>query len=134
MKAIEVEKEMKKLADKEQSQNLSWFFKTGKGQYGEGDLFLGIKVPVVRKVAVKYGDIPMSEVDVLFKNKFHEIRLVAVLILVHKFKKLKTQKDKKEIVDFYLAHTKYINNWDLVDLSAGYILGNYLLKEKKRKE
>jgi 3-methyladenine DNA glycosylase AlkD len=59
---------------------------------------------------------------------------VAVLILVHKFKKLKTQKDKKEIVDFYLAHTKYINNWDLVDLSAGYILGNYLLKEKKRKE
>ena len=132
MKAIDVEKEMKKLGNKEKAKILSGFFKTGKGEYGEGDVFLGVMVPVSRKIAVKYGEMPLSEIDILLKNKFHEIRLVGVFILVHKYKKFKNTEEKKLIVDFYLAHAKYINNWDLVDLSSHYILGNYL-KNKNRK-
>jgi len=128
-----IEKEIKKLGDKEKSKVLMRFFKTGKGEYGEGDLFLGVTVPLSRKVAVVYSDISFDEVSFLIKNKYHEIRLVAVLILVHKYKKSINREEKKKIVDFYLSHTKYINNWDLVDLSAHYILGDYLLKEKNRK-
>jgi len=111
---------------------LSGFFKTGIGQYGEGDIFLGITVPISRKIAQKYGNVELSIVSKLIKNKYHEIRLIALLILVHKYKKLSTGSntpnlnEKKKIVDFYLVHTKYINNWDLVDLSASYILGDYL--------
>lgn len=132
MKAIIVEKEMKKLANIDKAKILSRFFKTGYGQYGEGDIFLGITVPVSRKVAIKYSDITFDDVDILIKNKNHEIRLVAILILVHKYKKSKERFDKKKIVDFYLSHTSYINNWDLVDLSAHYILGDYLIKEKDK--
>jgi len=112
----------------EKAKILSGFFKTGKGQYGEGDLFLGITVPVSRKIAVKYGDISFSDLLKLMKNKYHEVRLISILILVHKYKISPKQGlgEKKKIVDFYLANTKYINNWDLVDLSAHYILGDYL--------
>jgi 3-methyladenine DNA glycosylase AlkD len=116
----------------EKAKNLSWFFKTGKGQYGEGDLFLGITVPEARKIAVKYGDIPLPDISKLIKNKYHEVRLIALLILVHKYKSSPLSARKvlaeshKKIFNFYLKHTKYINNWDLVDLSAGYIIGNYL--------
>ena len=131
MKAEDLVKEMKKLASKKKAKDLAWFFKTGKGEYGEGDLFLGITVPISRKVARKYLDLAFSEIDILLKNKFHEIRLVALLILVEQFKKEKDRKKQKKIVDFYLAHTKYINNWDLVDLSASYILGKYLLGENE---
>jgi len=130
--------------DKEKGNFLSHFFKTGKGQYGEGDIFLGITVPVSRRIAVKYNDIILPDVTKLLKNKYHEVRLIALLILVHKYKKLSTVKNskessprsdlgesKKQIFDFYLAHTKYINNWDLVDLSASYVVGEYLLSSHK---
>lgn len=112
----------------EKAKILSGFFKTGKGQYGEGDLFLGIIVPVSRKIAVKYGDISLVEVSKLISNKYHEVRLISLLILVHKYKSSPRSDlgEKKKIVDFYLANTRYINNWDLVDLSAHYILGDYL--------
>lgn len=113
---------------------LGRFFKTGKGQYGEGDIFLGITVPESRKIAQKYGKITLPVVSKLIKNKYHEVRLVALLILVHKYKKLSTASprsnlreiEKRKIVDFYLNNTKYINNWDLVDLSTHYIIGDYL--------
>jgi 3-methyladenine DNA glycosylase AlkD len=130
-------KELLKLKNDEKSLILAKFFKTGKGQYGEGDKFLGITVPESRKIAQKYSDITFSEIEKLLKNKYHEARLVALLILVHKYKKLITPKtvlgttprqglrEKKRIVDFYLKNTKYINNWDLVDLSAHYIVGDY---------
>jgi len=126
-------KELKQKADKDKADLLSRFFKTGKGQYGEGDIFLGITVPISRKIAVKYSDISFSDISQLIKNKYHEARLVAILILVHKYKQTKTLLPHrqglwgKKIVDFYLKNTKYINNWDLVDLSAHYILGDYLL-------
>ena len=104
---------------------LSRFFKTGKGQYGEGDLFLGITVPVSRKIAQKYGEIKFSDISILIKNKYHEVRLISLLILVHKYKKAKTGIEKKIIYNFYLKNTQYVNNWDLVDLSAHYIIGDY---------
>lgn len=117
------------------SKILARFFKTGKGQYGEGDLFLGITVPISRKIARKYFNISFSEIEKLIKNKYHEVRLVAILILVHKYKLIKsfTKEDmskRKEIVDFYLSQTKYINNWDIVDLSAHYIVGDYIYFSK----
>ncbi|MEI7689133.1 MAG: DNA alkylation repair protein [Candidatus Nomurabacteria bacterium] len=130
-------KEINKYKDNNKSKILSHFFKTGKGQYGEGDIFLGITVPVSRQIALKYTNLSLNEVSKLLENKYHEVRLVALLILVQKYKLLKKQslnndKSKKEIVNFYLKHTKYINNWDLVDLSAGYILGDYLIKNNRK--
>ncbi len=134
-------KEIKQNTKRDKSELLSRFFKTGPGQYGEGDKFLGITVPVSRKIAQKYSNISLPEISKLLKNEYHEARLVALLILVHKYKKLSTDhtssrqglRDRKKLVDFYLKNTKYINNWDLVDLSAGYIVGDYLYKNGDRK-
>jgi len=106
------------------------FFKTGKGEYGEGDVFLGITVPLQRSIAKKYLDLNLKDVQDLLSSKIHEHRLVSLLILIFKYKKA-DELEKKEIVDFYLKNTKNINNWDLVDLSAGYIVGDYLFQFKK---
>jgi 3-methyladenine DNA glycosylase AlkD len=133
----EILKEIYSKKNTEKAKIFSWFFKTGKGQYGEGDKFLGITVPVSRKIAIKYKDITLSEISVLLKNKFHEVRLIALLILVHKYKLLNKTKnnsneiEKKKIINFYLKNTKYINNWDLVDLSCHYTLGNYLIDKNR---
>jgi len=121
--------------NKEKAQILSHFFKTGRGEYGEGDIFLGITVPVSRNIARKYQELSFEEIAKLFESKFHEERLVALLILVQKYKLASLKKDlvqKKKIYNFYLTKTKYINNWDLVDLSSHYIVGNYLI-DKDRK-
>lgn len=114
--------------NRDKAKLLSKFFKTGKGEYGERDKFLGITVPVSRQIAQKYRDIDFKDIQKLIESEYHEVRLIAILILVHKYKTSPRQGlgGKKEIVDFYLKNTKYINNWDLVDLSAGYIVGNYL--------
>jgi 3-methyladenine DNA glycosylase AlkD len=128
-------KEIMSLKNEEKAKFLSGFFKTGKGEYGEGDIFLGITVPVSREIAQRYGELSMTDISKLLKNKYHEVRLIALLILVHKYNiatKANDNKTRKEIVDFYLQHTEYINNWDLVDLSAHYIVGNYLI-DKDRK-
>ncbi len=120
-------------ADKEKARQLSRFFKTGKGEYGEGDIFLGITVPEQRLVAKKYiSSCTRSDLIQLLRSKFHEFRLTGLLILVEQFKTA-TPVKKKEIVKFYLANTKSVNNWDLVDLSAYHILGEYLLENKKEK-
>lgn len=126
-------KELEQISNPQKAEILARFFKTGKGQYGEGDKFLGITVPESRNIARKYSGINFNEIEKLLKNKYHEVRLVALLILVYKYKKsnnlpsLKQRLDKeKEVVNFYLKNTRYINNWDLVDLSAHYILGDYL--------
>lgn len=111
---------------------LGRFFKTGKGQYGEGDIFWGIDVPTSRRIAERYVNIPRKEVLKLLGNKVHEIRLVGLLILVGQYKKAET-KEKAEIVKFYLDNTKYVNNWDLVDTSAHQILGDYLIDKTDRK-
>ena len=122
--------DLKNLASKEKAIILSRFFKTGKGQYGEGDVFLGIVVPNQRKVAEKYRNLSLKDIQKLLSSKIHEHRLTALFILIHKYKK-GDEKTKREIFNFYLKNAKRINNWDLVDLSAPNIIGDYLIKKEK---
>jgi 3-methyladenine DNA glycosylase AlkD len=126
-----IKKELLNNRDREQAINLSRFFKTGKGQYGEGDVFLGIKVPVQRRVVKAFNDATLKEIQELLNDEIHECRLTGLLILVNKYKKAE---DKREIFDFYLKNTKRINNWDLVDLSAPNIVGDFLLSKKKERK
>jgi 3-methyladenine DNA glycosylase AlkD len=127
---IKLRNELASLADKNQAAVLSRFFKTGPGQYGEGDIFLGIKVPVQRQVAKKYEDLSLKDLESLLHSKVHEERLVALIILVNKYKKA-DEESKGRIYKFYLKNTKWINNWDLVDLSSHYIVGEYLLDKPR---
>lgn len=124
----DLQKELKKAADKNKAFILQRFFKTGPGDYGEDDIFLGVTVPQQREIARKYAaKIEFPEIQKLFNSRFHESRLVALIILVDKYEKNKEAAGRKKIVDFYLKNTKYINNWDLVDLSVYKILGDWLV-------
>ena len=118
-------------ADPSQVAGLSRFFKTGPGQYGEGDKFLGIKVPVTRSVVKScWREVGLSELEDCIRSEFHEVRLAALLALVQHFSHPK-KISQKECVDFYLSHTAYINNWDLVDLSCYPLLGVWLLDKER---
>jgi len=108
--------DLQKLANPEKAEILARFFKTGKGQYDEGDIFLGVMVPGQRRIAKKYSGLSLRDVRELLSSGTHEHRLVALFILVQKYKKADSL-NKKVIADFYLKHTRQINNWDLVDLS-----------------
>lgn len=119
--------ELLKYSEEEKRIVLPRFFKTGKGEYGEGDKFIGVTVPNVRIVARKFKDCAMGIVGQLLCSPWHECRLCALLILREKF-----VKNPHEVVEFYLSHTSGINNWDLVDLSAPYILGSYLVENPNR--
>lgn len=113
---------------------LQKFFKTGKGEYGEGDVFIGVTVPDQRSVAKEfYNKISLEELSELLSSKIHEHRLTALLILVYKFEKTKDKIGQKQIIDFYLKHTKHINNWDLVDTSCYKILGRYCFENQDSK-
>lgn len=112
---------------------LQKFFKTGKGQYAEGDIFIGVNVPSVRRLAKKYFDVTNVEVKRLLMSKIHEVRLAGLLILVAKYEKAENRDEKRAIVGFYLEHSARINNWDLVDLSVYKILGDFLLDEAPKK-
>ena len=126
-----LKQELQNLANPQQAKLLQRFFKTGPGEYGEGDIFLGIKVPEQRKVAKKYQDLPLENIQILLSSKIHEERLVALFILIFHYHKTK---DKTKIINLYLKSTPNINNWDLVDLSAPKILGDYLQsKDNKNK-
>ncbi len=125
-----LEKELRKKANKQKAVFLSRYFKTGKGEYGEGDIFLGITVPDQRKIALKSLDMPLSDIGELLKSNIHEYRFTALEILVAKYEKVK-EKERKEIAKFYLSHTTAINNWDLVDTSARDILGHYLFDKDR---
>lgn len=124
------QQQLKKLANPQKALGVARFFKTGKGEYGEGDVFLGITVPQIRIVAKQCKDLSLKEIEKLLQSKIHEERLLALIILVNQFKQADEAK-QKEFFDFYLANTKYINNWDLVDLSAEYIVGGYLINRSK---
>ena len=126
----EIKRDLVQLKDPDRAKNLSWFFKTGKGQYGEGDIFLGISVPEQRKVAKKHIDLSLDDLQELLNSKIHEHRFTALLILIFKFQKAE-ESIKEEIFYFLLKNTKNINNWDLVDLSAPRILGEYLQSKEK---
>lgn len=124
--AENIKKELYGLKDDQRKKILESFFKTGKGQYGEGDIFLGIMVPLQRIIAKKYATIGHADILLLLKSPIHEHRLTALLIMVSQYNKSKTIKNKKQIFDLYLSNTEYINNWDLVDTSARYIVGDYI--------
>lgn len=122
----ELIEELKENTNPEQAKNLQRFFKTGKGEYGEGDVFLGIKVPVQRKIAKEYTNLSFQDLQILLNSKKHEERLIALIILTNKYKKSKKDTTKKrQIFEFYLKNTPNINNWDLVDLSAPNIVGDF---------
>lgn len=122
--------ELKAIADPSIAEHSQRFFKTGKGEYGEGDLFLGIRVPKVRKIARKFKNLTLSETEKLLHSQYHEARLCALVILVNKCKK-GDQELHKSIYELYLANTSYISNWDLVDISAQHIIGSYLLGRER---
>jgi 3-methyladenine DNA glycosylase AlkD len=129
-KLTSLRKELNDEADPEKAKELQRFFKTGKGQYGHGDVFIGIKVPVLRKIAKKNNDICMSDVIVLLRSRIHEERLIALIILVSWFEK-KDEGTKEKIFSIYMDNTESINNWDLVDISAPRIVGAFLVNKKR---
>lgn len=130
MSLTEIRKAISKQKNPTQAVNLQRFFKTGKGEYGEGDIFYGIKVPEQRIIAKQFKDLALYDLKTLILSKVHEERLIAAFILVDQFKS-GDEKKKKIIFNFYLKNRKGINNWDLVDLSAPKIVGAYLIDKEK---
>lgn len=127
-----LELDIKKLANKQQSLILQRFFKTGKGEYGHGDIFLGIKVPETRKLADRYWqELTIDEVQELLNSKIHEKRLLALLILINKYNS-SDETTKEKFFNFYLSNKANINNWDLIDLSAPHIVGDFLLNKDRK--
>ena len=118
------------LSDAEKREIFPKFFKAGKGEYGEGDRFLGVTVPNIRAIAKLHKDISIEEIRELIQSEWHEVRLCALIIMVEKSKK-KDEALRKELFNLYISQTKRINNWDLVDLSCRFIIGEYLLDKSR---
>jgi 3-methyladenine DNA glycosylase AlkD len=129
---INLKKELLNAEDSEQAKNLQRFFKTGRGEYGEGDIFIGLTSQQIKDVAKKYLGTTLENIKELLESEIHEFRACALRILVLKFiKAKKDQLKQKQIFEFYLKNYEKINNWDLVDLSAPNIIGSYLLDKKR---
>jgi len=126
----EITDHLHNLADPEIAEHSQRFFKTAEGEYGFGDKFLGIRVPVIRKAVNKYKNTPLSVVEKLLKSEYHEVRLFSLLLLVSRFSMSKVN-EQEEIYHIYLSNTQYVNNWDLVDSSAHHIIGAYLENRDK---
>ncbi len=126
----DIRKKLQQLGSKEKAKVLQRFFKTGPGEYGEGDVFIGVRVPDLRKLVKEYQDITIKEVMQLLRSSIHEERLFALLILVSKYSK-GNETVKKRIYELYLQNTKFINSWDLVDGSAQHIVGAFLIDKSK---
>jgi 3-methyladenine DNA glycosylase AlkD len=129
-KARDLQKQLRALGNPKDAEFLQRFFKTGPGQYGEGDAFIGLRVPVVRKAVVDYAAMPLREVEILLHSEIHEERLAALVILTLQAKKA-GEEVREQLYNFYLANTRHINNWDLVDISAPHIIGAYLEKRNR---
>jgi 3-methyladenine DNA glycosylase AlkD len=127
----ELEAELTAMADPARAQGVARFFKTGQGQYGEGDRFLGIPVPAQRKLALRYRTLPLCDIAHLLASPWHEHRFCALEILVSQYEH-GDEEQRREIFQFYLDHTAEINNWDLVDTSAPYIVGHFLRDKNRR--
>ena len=128
MRLIDLRKELSAAADPERARRLAWFFKTGKGQYGHGDRFIGLTVPTARRIAHRYIHLPLTDVAKLLASPIHEHRFVALEILVAQYER----ESNRTIFEFYLKHTQFVNNWDLVDTSAPYIIGQHLLARPRK--
>lgn len=131
MELHDIRSKLQKLGNKQKARVLQRFFKTGTGEYGEGDIFLGVRVPEVRKLAKEYKDIRISDVRNLMEAPIHEERLLALLIFVIKYSQ-GNDLVKRRVYELYLKNTRHINNWDLVDLSAEKIVGDYLMDKSKK--
>ena len=131
-KTNEILNKLRELGDSDIAAHSQRFFRTGPGQYGEGDKFLGIRVPVVRKCVREYLAISLPDAIELLESPFHEARLLALLILVAKYSSANTNAEREAVYRSYLKHTEFINNWDLVDSSAEHIVGAHLF-DKDRK-
>lgn len=130
MTHTQVIKELKAFADPEKAEHSKRFFRTGPGEYGEGDQFLGITVPPQRKIAKKYKKMSLVEAELLLHNPFHEVRLTALMLLVYKLEKA-DEVLTEEIFNLYMSNLQYVNGWDLVDSSCRFILGKYLEDKEK---
>lgn len=128
MSAAAVKREIDALGNSEDAAILERFFKTGPGEYGEGDIFVGVKVPPLRVVARAHRDLPLAEIDKLLRSKIHEHRSAGLMILTHQAAKADPT-GRKQRYEFYLARTDRVNNWDLVDLSCREVVGGYLLEK-----
>ena len=124
--------ELHSVADLEKAKFLQGFFKTGKGQYAEGDLLLGIVMPTIRNIVKANKGIPLEEIKTLLYSEYHEARMAALLFLAQQFNKSKDEKERKTIFDFYIANARQANNWDLVDITCRDVIGNYLLDKEDR--
>ena len=131
LKAAEASAKLKSLASPDVAASSARFFKTGPGEYGEGDTFIGVRVPMLRKLAKDYRDLQLSEIESLVQSPVHEERMLALLVLVQSLTKCSND-HRKTAYNFYLKNTRHINNWDLVDTSAPSIVGGYL-RDKPRK-
>ncbi len=127
----DIRSDLKRLADRNRATILQRFFKTGPGEYGEGDKFIGVRVPDIRKIASKHRSAPRRDVLRLLNSAIHEERLLAILLLVRAFSEGDEEK-QKEIYDLYLENTGFINSWDLVDVSAEHIVGAYLFNKSRK--
>jgi 3-methyladenine DNA glycosylase AlkD len=127
----EIQKKLKSLGNEEKAKKHQSFFKTGPGEYGEGDIFIGVTVPELRKLAKEYKTITLKEVKQLLHSSIHEERLLSLFLLIYQYSK-GDEPEKKRIYELYLKNTKFINNWDLVDSSAGQIVGDFLFDKSKK--
>ncbi len=127
----QVQQELRKLAKPEKIPIYQNFFKTGPGEYGEGDIFIGVTVPDTRKIAKQFANLEFSEIIPILKSKIHEDRMCGLLILVYKFQKAESKKEQEDIVNFYLKHKYAGNNWDLIDCVVDKILGAWLIDKDK---
>jgi 3-methyladenine DNA glycosylase AlkD len=125
--------ELRKSSSPSRAKITKSFFKTAEGEYGHGDVFIGVRIPDIRRIAVRFKTVPLDEVITLFKSDIHEERLLALIFLVERFKKSDSV-ERKKIVRLYLQHKSSVNNWDLVDLSAPYILGAFTFDQQSVKE
>ena len=130
MKTQDITGRLMALGDTEQAAVSQRFFKTGPGEYGEGDIFIGIKVPVLRQLVKEVENLPITEIKKLLRSRIHEERLIALLMLVRRYSRA-DEPNRKQIYDLYLQNTSFVNNWDLVDLSAHYIVGPYLADKSR---
>jgi 3-methyladenine DNA glycosylase AlkD len=131
MNLRDLRKRIKKESNKQQAESLQWFFKTGAGEYGQGDVFAGIKMPVQRIIAKEFKNLNYNDIKELLASKIHENRMIGLLILLGKFKK-GDEDEKEKIFKFYIRNRKGINNWDLVDITAPKIVGEHLLERDKK--
>jgi len=123
--------EIRKLANEEIAKHSLRFFKTGKGEYGYSDIFLGVRAPKIRLIAKKHIDISIVDMKILIQSKYHEERFLGLIILVNKYSKTKDKKTKNQLYKIYISSFKYINNWDLVDVTCPHVIGKHLIDKDR---